>query len=255
MFEGIDHLYNAMLSLPPFRTASLERLMDDFTVSYTYNTNAIEGNPLSERETHLVLREGVTIAGKPLRSHLEAVGHSNAFQYVRALAEAHTPISEETILATHRHVLLDNEDARGRYRDVDVYINGADVVLPGAVSVPRHMERLLADYQTALASEHIVRRVAVFHLRFESIHPFLDGNGRTGRLLINHELLLNGYPPIDIKFKDKARYYHCLQSWQGADEDEMPMVYLVEEYLRGALETRIKAMERARDIHYSGRAE
>lgn len=251
MFEEIDRLLKKMRSLPPLRTASLERMLDDFIVSYTYNTNAIEGNPLTERETYMVLREGMTIAGKPLRSHLEVVGHRDAFQYIRTLVDEHQSISEDTILATHRHVLLDNEDARGRYRDVDVHITGTDVVLPGAGSVPQHMKRLLADYQTALSQEHTVRRVAIFHLRFESIHPFLDGNGRTGRLLMNHELMLNGYPPIDIKFQDRERYYHCLQCYQSAHEDETPMVYLVAEYLQDALKVRIRAMRQAQELHSS----
>lgn len=248
MFERIDQLAKEMQALPPLRPASLDRLLDDFCVSYTYNTNAIEGNPLTERETYMVLKDGMTISGKPLRSHMEVLGHNKAFQFVRRLAEERVAISEESILSTHHYLLLDNEDARGRYRDVDVYISGADVELPGAGSVSRLMERLLADHQTTLANEHIVRRVALFHLRFESIHPFLDGNGRTGRLLINHELMLNGYPPIDIKLQDKERYYLCLQQYQGADENELPMVYLVAEYLEAALQARIRAMQQAQEL-------
>ncbi len=248
MFERIDQLAKEMKALPPLRPASLEQLLDDFCVSYTYNTNAIEGNPLTERETYMVLKDGMTISGKPLRSHMEVLGHRNAFQYIRRLADEHVAISGETILATHHHLLLDNEDARGRYRDVDVYISGADVELPSADSVPRLMERLLADYRTTLTQEHIVRRVALFHLRFESIHPFLDGNGRTGRLLMNHELMLHGYPPIDIKFQDKERYYLCLQQYQGSDENELPMAYMVSEYLEAALQTRIRAMQQAQEL-------
>ena len=249
MFEKIDQLLAMMRALPPLRPASLERLLDDFCVSYTYNTNAIEGNPLTERETYLVLKDGMTISGKPLRSHLEVIGHRNAFQYIRGLAEQHTAISEESILAMHRHLLADNEDARGRYRDVDVYIRGADVELPSAGSVPQLMARLLADYHSRMVQEHIVRRVALFHLKFESIHPFLDGNGRTGRLLMNHELMLHGYPPIDIKFQDKERYYYCLQQYQGSDENELPMVLMISDYLEAALQTRVQAMWQAQELH------
>ena len=194
----------------PLTKGETERLLEEFIVSYTYNSNAIEGNTLTLRETDLVLH-GLTIAQKPLKDHLEAVGHKEAFDFVRDLVKEPTPLSEPIIKQIHALVLADKKEDRGVYRRVPVRIMGAHhEPVPPYLIAPK-MEQLLYDY--AENRSHIVTKLAWFHLAFESIHPFIDGNGRTGRLLVNLELMKAGYPPIDIKFADRMAYYRAFDAY------------------------------------------
>lgn len=248
MFEKIDELYKKLRALPPLSVATEERLMEEFMVRYTYNSNAIEGSTLTERETALVLKDDMTIEGKPLKYHLDAIGHRDAFALVRREAEAGSALTEALIKRIHSHILLRDEDERGHYRTVNVHISGSDVVLPSAQFVPKKMAELMERYNGEMQKWHPIQRAAVFHLAFESVHPFIDGNGRTGRLILNFELMKAGYPPIDVKFADKGRYYYCLQSYQGQDETESPMLYVLEAYMEQALHERIETLTQARDL-------
>ena len=248
MFEKIDELYKKLRALPPLSVATEERLMEEFMVRYTYNSNAIEGSTLTERETALVLKDDMTIEGKPLKYHLDAIGHRDAFALVRREAEAGSALTEALIKRIHSHILLRDEDERGHYRTVNVHISGSDVVLPSAQFVPKKMAELMERYNGEMQKWHPIQRAAVFHLAFESVHPFIDGNGRTGRLILNFELMKAGYPPIDVKFADKGRYYYCLQSYQGQDETESPMLYILEAYMEQALHERIETLTQARDL-------
>lgn len=181
----------------PLTEGELERLNEEFIVEYTYNSNAIEGNTLTLRETDLVLR-GLTIDKKPLKDHMEAVGHKEAFEFVSQLVKDNAPLSESIIKQIHFLVLADKKDDRGVYRRVPVRIMGAHHEPVQPYLIEPKMEQLLHDYQKS--SEHIVTKLARFHIEFEGIHPFIDGNGRTGRLLVNLELMKAGFPPIDIKY-------------------------------------------------------
>ena len=248
MFEKIDELYKKLRALPPLSVATEERLMEEFMVRYTYNSNAIEGSTLTERETALVLKDDMTIEGKPLKYHLDAIGHRDAFALVRREAEAGSALTEALIKRIHSHILLRDEDERGHYRTVNVHISGSDVVLPSAQFVPKKMAELMERYNGEMQKWHPIQGAAVFHLAFESVHPFIDGNGRTGRLILNFELMKAGYPPIDVKFADKGRYYYCLQSYQGQDETESPMLYMLEAYMEQALHERIETLTQARDL-------
>ena len=174
-------------------------------MEYTYNSNAIEGNTLTLRETDLVLR-GLTIAQKPLKDHLEAVGHKEAFDFVSELVKDNVPISESIIKQIHYLVLADKKEDRGVYRRVPVRIMGAQHEPVQPYLIEPKMEQLLRDFVES--TEHIVTKLARFHIEFEGIHPFIDGNGRTGRLLVNLELMKAGFPPIDIKFTDRIAYYN-----------------------------------------------
>ena len=194
----------------PLTEGEVARLTEEFTVEYTYNSNAIEGNTLTLRETDMVLR-GLTIDRKPLKDHMEAVGHKEAFDFVCELVRDQVPMSECIIQQVHYLVLADKKEDRGVYRRVPVRIMGArhDPVQPYLIQ-PR-MEQLLASYDES--TEHIVRKLARFHIVFEGIHPFIDGNGRTGRLLVNLELMKAGFPPIDIKFTDRLVYYNAFDEY------------------------------------------
>ena len=194
----------------PLTEGEAQRLAEEFTVEYTYNSNAIEGNTLTLRETDMVLR-GLTIDQKPLKDHMEAVGHKEAFDYVRELVKKAEPISEHLIKQIHYLILADKKDDRGVYRRVPVRIMGAAHEPVQPYLIAQQMEQLLQRYTDS--TEHIITRLARFHIEFEAIHPFIDGNGRTGRLLVNLELMKEGYPPIDIKFTDRLAYYNAFDEY------------------------------------------
>ncbi|MCR5484904.1 MAG: Fic family protein [Clostridiales bacterium] len=194
----------------PLTEGEAERIYGEFAVEYTYNSNAIEGNTLTLRETDLVLR-GLTVDKKPLADHLEAVGHKEAFDYVRELVKENAPLTDSVIKHIHFLVLADKRDDRGVYRRIPVRIMGARNEPVQPYLIEPMMEQLLTDYVNDEA--HIVTKLAAFHIRFEGIHPFIDGNGRTGRLLVNLELMKAGYPPIDIKFTDRTAYYNAFDEY------------------------------------------
>ena len=194
----------------PLTEGELERLNEEFLTEYTYNSNAIEGNTLTLRETDMVLR-GLTIDQKSLKEHLEVIGHKEAFDFVTELVKEKCEINERVIKQIHYLVLADKKDDRGVYRRVPVRIMGAAHETAQPYLIVTKMEELLRNY---LASEeHIVTKLARFHIEFEGIHPFIDGNGRTGRLLVNLELMKAGYPPIDIKFTDRIAYYNAFDEY------------------------------------------
>lgn len=223
----------------PLTEGELERLYEEFAVEYTYNSNAIEGNTLTLRETDLVLR-GLTIDQKPLKDHLEAVGHKEAFDFVRELVRKKDPLTENVIRQIHYFVLADKRDDRGVYRRVPVRIMGAyhEPVQPYLIA-PR-MEQLLQDYEKG--QDHIITKLARFHIEFEGIHPFIDGNGRTGRLLVNMELMKAGYPPIDIKYTDRVSYYNAFDEYY-VKHSLSAMERLFAGYVNARLDTYLRILQ------------
>ena len=158
----------------------------------------------------MVLR-GLTIDKKSLKDHMEAVGHKEAFEFVSELVKNNVPISESVIKQIHYLVLADKKEDRGVYRRVPVRIMGAQHTPVQPYLIAPKMEELLRNFVES--TEHIVTKLARFHIEFEGIHPFIDGNGRTGRLLVNLELMKAGYPPIDIKFTDRIAYYNAFDEY------------------------------------------
>jgi len=232
MFKELDRLHAKLKSLRPLSPESIRRLSEDFMIDYTYNSNAIEGSTLTLEETALVLKEGFTIGGKPLKHHLEAVGHKDAYYYVEELVKNKAPLSEKIIKDIHTLVLMDRQSDKGIYRKVPVRIGNFYPCQP--YQVPLKMEKLMLDYNK-MQRLHIVERVALFHLEFETIHPFIDGNGRVGRLLLNFDLMSNGYPPINIKFSDVGKYYACFNHYRENNNDTTKMTELVASYTREEL--------------------
>ena len=223
----------------PLTEGELERLNEEFLTEYTYNSNAIEGNTLTLRETDMVLR-GLTIDQKSLKEHLEVIGHKEAFDFVSELVKEECEINERVIKQIHYLVLADKKDDRGVYRRLPVRIMGAvhEPVQPYLI-VPK-MEELLRNY---LASEeHIVTKLARFHIEFEGIHPFIDGNGRTGRLLVNLELMKAGYPPIDIKFTDRIAYYNAFDEYH-VKHNLKAMESLFAKYINERLDIYLKMLQ------------
>ncbi len=210
LFSDISEKKALLDTMRPLTEGETQRLHEQFTVEFTYNSNAIEGNTLTLRETDLVLK-GLTIDKKPLKDHLEAVGHKEAFDYVTELVKSKTPISESVIKQIHYLVLSDKKDDRGVYRKIPVTIMGAKHTPLQPYLIEPKIHELLEDYKNS--TEHIATKLARFHIEFEAIHPFIDGNGRTGRLLVNLELMKEGFPPIDIKFTDRIKYYNAFDEY------------------------------------------
>ena len=211
----------------PLTEGELQRLSEEFIIEYTYNSNAIEGNTLTLRETDMVLR-GLTIDKKPLKDHMEAIGHKEAFDYICSLVKEKAPLTESIIKQVHYLVLADKPEDRGVYRKIPVTIVGAKHTPLEPLFIEPYMHALFVWYNTA--KDDFITKLAKFHIEFEGIHPFIDGNGRTGRLLVNLELMKLGYPPIDIKFSDRKAYYDAFDAYH-LKHDVKPMVTLFSKYL------------------------
>lgn len=242
-FTKIDELYTKLKSMRPLNSAEMERLHNEFIIDNTYNSNAIEGNTLTLRETALILQEGITIAEKPIKDHLEAIGHKDAFEFIFTLADSKTILSEKVIKDIHSLVLINDASNRGIYRRIPVTILGAMHTPPQPYLVPIQMEQLIDDYHGLMKEKHILEAIAEFHLLFEGIHPFIDGNGRTGRLILNLELIKAGLLPINIKFSDRQKYYECFDNYYSKMHSSESFVKLIYDYEIIELEKYIHILE------------
>ena len=221
MYEIISLKKNDLDKFRPLPSALVKNLEDWFRVELTYNSNAIEGNTLTRRETAIVIEKGLTVGGKSLKEHLEATNHSQALYYLNELLKKSSPFNGKDILSIHSLILkgIDDENA-GHYRSVPVRISGSAVITPN----PRKVPDLMEEFEIWLASGHLLHPVtfaAEAHYRLVTIHPFVDGNGRTARLLMNLILMKEGYPPAIIRKKDRLSYISSLEKAQlgGNKED------------------------------------
>lgn len=197
----------------PFPKPILERLREQFIAEWTYNSNAIEGNTLTLRETLLVLERGITVKGKSLREHFEVTNHRAAIFELEKIIQMKEKISEESVLKLHAHI-LDNIDDRyaGVYRRENVRILGARLIPPSPYKVPNLMKDFFIWLNENPEQLSIIELAAVAHYKFVSIHPFIDGNGRTGRLFMNLLLMQHGFPPAVILVADRRKYYNVLNA-------------------------------------------
>lgn len=209
-FNIIDSLKEKIDKCRPFSKQLAESLHEKLLVEWTYNSNAIEGNTLTLSETKVVL-EGITIGGKTIVEHLEIINHRDAILFIEGLVSNREPISEWNIRNIHSIILkeIDNKNA-GRYRTENVVISGAKHIPPKHYEITNLMQELIEEYNNNWKAYHPVVRATLLHGEFVKIHPFIDGNGRTARLLLNFELMRNGYTPIIIKNEDRAKYYRAL---------------------------------------------
>lgn len=222
---------NAMRPLTP---GEVKRLQEEFMVEFTYNSNAIEGNTLTLKETAMVL-DGMTIDQKPLKDHLEAVGHRDAFLYIQDIAKQELPLSEFVIKNIHSLVLMNQPEDKGIYRKIPVRIMGAYTEPVQPYLIEPKMTELLAANEERKITMSVIERIARFHLEFEGIHPFIDGNGRTGRLIMNLDLIRNGYPAINVKFADRKKYYDAFDTYYR-DGNAEAMTDLIAEYVNERLD-------------------
>ena len=229
ILSTIDAKKEQLSKIRPLTEGEVERLREEFMIEFTYNSNAIEGNTLTLKETAMVL-EGMTIDQKPMKDHLEAVGHRDAFMYVQDVATRKLPLSETVIKNIHSLVLMNRPEDKGVYRRIPVRIMGAYTEPVQPYMIEPKMTELLAINKDREKTMHIIERIARFHLEFEGIHPFIDGNGRTGRLILNLDLIRNGFPAINVKFTDRKRYYDAFDAFYK-DNDSTPMIQLIAEYV------------------------
>lgn len=208
-FDEVDSLKRELDSKRPIPKETLKSLKESINLEWTYNSNGIEGNTLTLRETQVVL-EGITVGGKSIKEHLEAINHEKAILFLDDLVKDNEPINEWNIKNIHQLILkdIDNENA-GRYRKENVTIKGATHIPPDYLKVPELMEKLILNYNT-WSEYHPIIQAALLHGELVKIHPFVDGNGRTSRLLMNLVLMNNGYNPVIIKKESRLKYYEAL---------------------------------------------
>lgn len=197
----VDVLKAELDTYRPLSPEILKQLKEYFRIGLTYTSNAVEGNTLTESETKVVIEDGITIAGKPIKDHMEALGHSDAYDEIYRLVKQ-KGFAERDVLKLHRlfyHRI--NENEAGKYRKIGVIITGTDYVPPPAEKVPSKMKKFITGLPNIHKKLHPVELAAHAHLELVNIHPFVDGNGRVARLLMNLVLLQGGYtiaivPPV-----------------------------------------------------------
>jgi Fic family protein len=231
-FERIDELKICLDQKRPFPKNVILNLHEHLVVEWTYHSNSIEGNTLTLSETKVVLEDGITIGGKSVKEHLEALNHKEAIFLLEDIVKKKVPFSERIIKDLHAVILkgIDDENA-GVYRKTNVLISGAEHIPADYMMVEEQMENLITWYESEAQHFHPIQRVAMLHSLFLKIHPFIDGNGRTARLLMNLELLQTGFVPIVIKKEQRLSYYQSLDKSHivGDFDDFIQMIEKLEQ--------------------------
>ena len=208
-FDNVDRRKQQLDDLRPLPPTTVRTLHEALVLEWTYHSNAIEGNTLTLNETKVVF-EGITVGGKTLREHFEAINHREAIAWVESVVARDEPFSERLVKSVHQLVLknIDNDNA-GRYRRENVLIAGASHTPPDYYHLDQQMADLVQWYQRQTL--HPIERAAILHARFAGIHPFVDGNGRTARLLMNFDLMGSGYLPVVFHKENRLAYYDALE--------------------------------------------
>lgn len=226
MFQKSDQLKKLLDDHRPLAAAVVKNLHEDLVLRWTYHSNAIEGNTLTLMETKVVL-EGITIGGKSLREHFEAINHRDAILFVEDLIQKGDVLTEWNIRNIHQLILKNIDDANaGQYRTINVLVAGASHRPPDYLSLSEKMAAFIAA--AGSHNFHPIEHAARVHVDFVGIHPFVDGNGRTSRLLMNLELMNAGYPPVVIPVEQRLRYYQALDT-APIDANYQPFIELVAE--------------------------
>lgn len=226
----------------PLATAAIAQLQLHYDVELTYTSNAIEGNTLTHRETAEVIEHGITVGGKSLKDHLEAVDHYAAVQWMRSLAASDAKISEAVICQLHaRIVARSRPEIAGLYSLHARRIAGSSVVFPNPAKIPTLMQQLGRELELSAVTPAVAFDA---HFRLTAIHPFSDGNGRTARLLMNLMLIRAGYPPIAVRPEDRKQYLDALEHG-SLSGDFMPFQRLLHERLDATLAEYLEVVRQA----------
>lgn len=228
LFEKIDRYKSAIDEVRPFEDDMLKQLRDYYRVGLTWTSNAIEGNTLTESETKVVLEDGITIGGKPLKDIYEAVGHGEAYDYMFSLIR-NASISIEDIQHMHRlfYQKIDPSNA-GQWRKQSVIVSGSGYVFPAAEDIESEMRGLSDWIEQNRQTMHPVEFAAMLHLKFVTVHPFVDGNGRTARLIMNLALIQKEYQPVIVPMIYKQEYNANIRMYQNKG-DAKPFVDFIAE--------------------------
>ena len=227
----LDEIDVLKTKLDSFRKFDSFRIAQALELEYTFESNRIEGNTMTLRETDLVINEGLTISGKSMREHLEVINHHEAIAYIKDLMQKNMPINERELLTVHNLILrgIHPEDA-GHYRKVQVMIQGSSHKPPQPFLVTKEMEDFFSWYETNKSSLHPIVLAAEIHERLVTIHPFIDGNGRTSRLVMNLILLQHGYIIANIKgdYDSRMHYYRTLETAQTKNNKEDFLLFIAQ---------------------------
>ncbi len=228
LIEEIDALKS---KLNKFREFDSYRIAQALELEYTFESNRIEGNTLTLRETDLVINEGLTVSGKSMREHLEAINHHEAIAYIKHLIDSRTSLNEREVLSIHNLILRGiHPDDAGRYRRVQVMIKGSSHMPPQPFMVAKEMEDFFIWYGTNKKQIHPILLAGEMHQRLVTIHPFIDGNGRTSRLVMNLILLQSGYVIANIKgdYDTRMHYYNALETAQTKNSKEDFLLFIAQ---------------------------
>ena len=241
--KRLEEKLSKLNKLRPLPKSAVQKLREKFQIEMTYNSNAIEGNSLTLKETFLVVNEGLTVKGKPLQDHLEAKDHYAALEYLYDLIDKnkkHT-ISELLIKNLHQIILQETDkEWAGKYRNANVIIGGAKHTPPDALQVPQKMQDLIKWLNSQKNKTHIVELSALLHHKLAHIHPFFDGNGRTSRLAMNLLLMQAGYPLVIILRNDRKKYYDVLGKADSGKYE--PLVKFIAQSIERSLDIYLKTL-------------
>lgn len=240
-FERLYEKLTVLKQSRPLPNIALQKIKESLTIEWTYNSNSIEGNTLTFRETQMVLQEGITIKGKSLREHFEAKNHEKAIDYLYTLVDENYTLRSIDILSLHELVLRMIEDEfAGRIRNGGVRITGANFVPPNANKVSDLLDELIDFINTNPLDLNDIELATVFHHKLVWIHPFFDGNGRTVRLAMNLLLMRKGFPPAIILKNDRKKYYEALN--QANSGNYQKLILLMSQALERTLNIYISSL-------------
>lgn len=251
-FDYAASLKKKLDNLRPLSEAETERLREYERIEMVYTSNALEGNTITEFETKLILEEGLTIEGKSMTEHLEIVNLNDAIDFVENLVKGNHELDERTLKEIHYLVynkVSDNRNDAGQYRNIQVEISASQHVPPPAYLIQDEMDKFFEWNKNNQDTLHPIEYAALLHEKFVTIHPFINGNGRTARLLMNFALTRNGYPPIAIKpdVESRKEYNKSLEHAQVTGDTE-PFIQIVQDLIEKKLEKMIETLEQANHL-------
>ncbi|WP_035672042.1 Fic family protein [Flavobacterium sp. 83] len=224
-FERLYEKKQVLQTSRPLPNIALHKIRESLSIEWTYNSNSIEGNTMSLRETQMVIQEGITIKGKSLREHFETHNHDKAIDYLYSIVNDDYNLRSIDILSLHGLVLRSIEDDfAGRIRNGGVRITGANFTPPNANKVPDELDELIDFINTNPLQLNDIELATVFHHKLVWIHPFFDGNGRTVRLAMNLLLMRSGFPPAIILKNDRKKYYEALNQANGGNYQKLTLL-------------------------------